>query len=72
MSLDDFKARMDYLYQRVVESDKADGVDRIYFPGEIEQLTQDERERTGIPLVRAEIDALNEVARQFGVEGIEV
>lgn len=72
MSLDDFKSRMDYLYQRVVGSDKADGVDRIYFPGEIEQLTQDERERTGIPLVRAEIDALNEVARQFGVEGINV
>ncbi|KAI1809642.1 Malate/L-lactate dehydrogenase [Poronia punctata] len=66
MSLEDFRGRMDYLYQRVVGSDKAAGVDRIYFPGEIEQLRQEEREKTGIPLVQAEIDALNEEARRVG------
>ncbi|GKT91249.1 malate/L-lactate dehydrogenase [Colletotrichum tofieldiae] len=66
MSLDDFRERMDYLYQRVVGSDKAAGVDRIYFPGEIEQLNQQERERSGIPLVQAEIDALNEEAERVG------
>ncbi|KAH9893016.1 Malate/L-lactate dehydrogenase [Xylariomycetidae sp. FL2044] len=72
MSLDDFRGRMDYLYQRVVESDKAAGVERIYFPGEIEQLTQDEREKTGIPLVQAEIDALNEEAHKVGKPSIVV
>ncbi|KXJ96459.1 putative malate/L-lactate dehydrogenase [Microdochium bolleyi] len=73
MSLDEFKGRMDYLYQRVVHgSDKAAGVERIFFPGEIEQLTQEERERTGIPYVRAEIDALNEVARSVGAGEIKV
>ncbi|KAI2638598.1 Malate/L-lactate dehydrogenase [Xylaria nigripes] len=66
MSLEDFRERMDYLYQRVVGADKAAGVDRIYFPGEIEQLTQEEREKTGIPLVQAEIDALNEEAKKAG------
>ncbi|KAF6805620.1 malate l-lactate, partial [Colletotrichum musicola] len=66
MSLDDFRERMDYLYQRVVGSDKAAGVERIYFPGEIEQLAQQEREKTGIPLVQAEIDELNEEARKVG------
>ncbi|KAI1328982.1 Malate/L-lactate dehydrogenase [Xylariaceae sp. FL0255] len=66
MSLKDFRERMDYLYQRVVGSDKAAGVDRIYFPGEIEQLTQQEREKTGIPFVQAEIDALNEEAKKVG------
>ena len=59
MSLDEFRERMQYLYERVVTSEKAAGVDRIYFPGEIEQLAQQEREKTGIPLVQAEIDALN-------------
>lgn len=59
MSLDDFRERMQYLYERVVGSEKAAGVDRIYFPGEIEQLAQQGREKTGIPLVQAEIDALN-------------
>ncbi|KAJ1338631.1 Ldh family oxidoreductase [Microdochium nivale] len=72
MSLDDFKARMDYLYQRVVGSDRAAGVERIYFPGEIEQITQQERERTGIPYVQAEVEALNEVARRVGAGDIVV
>ncbi|KAI1175588.1 Malate/L-lactate dehydrogenase [Nemania sp. FL0916] len=66
MSLEDFRARMDYLYQRVVGADKAAGVDRIYFPGEMEQLRQEERGKTGIPLVQAEIDALNEEAKRVG------
>ncbi|KAI1636375.1 Malate/L-lactate dehydrogenase [Biscogniauxia mediterranea] len=72
MSLDEFRERMDYLHQRVVNSDKAAGVDRIYFPGEIEQLTQEERQRTGIPLVQAEIDALNEEAKRVGKPGLVV
>ena len=70
MGLDDFKARMDYLYQRVVGCEKMAGVDRIYYPGEIEQITQDERLKTGIPYVQAEIDALNQEAEKVGVEKI--
>lgn len=72
MSLDDFKARMDYLYRRVVDSEKMVGVDRIYYPGEIEQLTQEERMKTGIPYVQAEIDALNKEAERVGAEKIVV
>ncbi|KAK1963940.1 malate/L-lactate dehydrogenase [Colletotrichum sublineola] len=68
MSLEDFRERMDYLYQRVVGSDKAAGVERIYFPGEIEQLNQQEREASGIPLVQAEIDALNKEADRVGAQ----
>ncbi|KAK2023147.1 malate/L-lactate dehydrogenase [Colletotrichum zoysiae] len=68
MSLDSFRERIDYLYQRVVGSDKAAGVERIYFPGEIEQLTQQEREVSGIPLVQAEVDALNEEAERVGAQ----
>ncbi|KAI0204616.1 Malate/L-lactate dehydrogenase [Astrocystis sublimbata] len=66
MSLEDFRGRMDYLYQRVVGADKAAGVNRIYFPGEVEQLRKEERERTGIPLVQAELDTLNEEAERVG------
>lgn len=72
MSLDDFRDRMQYLYDRVVGSDKAAGVDRIYFPGEIEQICQREREKTGIPLVQAEVDALNEEARKVSAEPLVV
>lgn len=68
MSLNDFKERMDYLYQRVVGSEKMHGVERIYFPGEIEQLKQVERLRDGIPLVAAEIEELNAEAKRVGAK----
>lgn len=67
MGLDEFKERMDYLHQRVVGSDKMHGVGRIYFPGEIEQLREVERLRDGIPMVSAEIDALNMEAAKVNV-----
>ena len=66
VDLEDFKSRMDYLYQRVVRSDKMAGVDRIYFPGEIEQITYEQRLKTGIPYVKAEIDALDKEAERVG------
>ena len=70
MSLEDFKKRMDYLYQRVVGCEKMHGVERIYFPGEIEQLRHEERLRDGIPLVDAEIEALNAEATLVGAKPI--
>jgi LDH2 family malate/lactate/ureidoglycolate dehydrogenase len=72
MSLEDFRARMDYLYKRVVDSEKMAGVDRIFFPGEIEQTTEETRKRDGIPYVQAEIDALNEEAEKVGADRIKV
>jgi LDH2 family malate/lactate/ureidoglycolate dehydrogenase len=67
MGLEEFKERMDYLYQRVVGSERMAGVDRVYYPGEIEQITHDERLRNGIPYVQGEIDALNREAERVGV-----
>ncbi|KAH8591755.1 Malate/L-lactate dehydrogenase [Bisporella sp. PMI_857] len=67
LDLNEFRERMSYLYQRVVGSDKAAGVERIYFPGELEQIAQTEREKTGIPYVKAEVDALNKEARKVSV-----
>lgn len=72
MGLEEFKERMDYLYKRVVESDKMAGVDRIYIPGEIEQLTEVARLDEGIPYVQAEINALNYEADKVGASKIKV
>ncbi|WEW61501.1 hypothetical protein PRK78_006991 [Emydomyces testavorans] len=71
MSVEEFKERMDYLYRRVVECDKMSGVERIYYPGEIELLMARQRAEEGIPYVRAEIDALNQEADLVGVKHIE-
>lgn len=72
MSLDEFRERMQYLYERVVSAERADGVDRIYFPGELEQLQQQKREKTGIPLVQAEVDALNAEADKVGAKRLQL
>ena len=72
MTLEEFKERMDYLYKRCVGCEKMAGVDRIYFPGEIEQLTEETRRKEGIPYVEAEIQALNEEAEKVGAGKIKV
>lgn len=72
VSVDEFKQRMDYLRQRVASSEKMAGINRIYMPRELEQLTQEERTRSGIPYVEAEIEALSEEAERDGSYGIKV
>ncbi|KAK5704831.1 hypothetical protein LTR97_001940 [Elasticomyces elasticus] len=72
MSVEDFKERMDYLYKRVVGCEKMAGVDRIYFPGEIEQLTEEKRRQEGIPYVDAEVVALNAEAEKVGSEKLKI
>ncbi|KAE8325377.1 Malate/L-lactate dehydrogenase [Aspergillus sergii] len=71
LGLDEFKSRMDYLFRRVTQSERAPGTDRVYFPGEIELLNQDQREKTGIPYVEAEIKSLNEEARRVGSKELQ-
>jgi LDH2 family malate/lactate/ureidoglycolate dehydrogenase len=72
MTMQEFEERMDYLYKRVVESEKMAGVDRIYFPGEIEILTEEKRLVEGIPFAEAEIAGLNKEADRVGVEHLKV
>lgn len=67
VSGDDFRERMKYLYERVVGSEKMNGVDRIYFPGEMEIARREERLEKGIPYVKAEIETLNKEAESAGV-----
>ena len=70
MGLNEFRDRMQYLYERVIGSETADGVGRIFFPGEMEQIEQQKRLTQGIPMVQAELDALNKEAQEIGVEAL--
>ncbi len=63
---------MEYLYQRVVNSEKMANVDRIYFPGEIELLNKEQRTADGIPFTDAEIENLNKEAALVGVERLQI
>lgn len=64
MDLKEFRDRMQVLYDKVHDSSKMAGVDRIYLPGEMEQLTEQQRKRDGIPFKLGEIDSLNTEARR--------
>lgn len=70
MSSEEFKNRMKYLYERVVGSEKMNGVDRIYFPGEIEITRREERIKSGIPYATAEIETLNKEAEAAGIAAL--
>lgn len=72
MSNAEFRERMDVLYRECVGCEKMDGVDRIYFPGEIEQEVEVERRSNGIPFVEAEVQALDKEAGEVGVESLRV
>jgi LDH2 family malate/lactate/ureidoglycolate dehydrogenase len=72
MTIEEFKGRMEYLYQRVVESEKMAGVDQIYFPGEIEMITEERRLVEGIPFAEAEIASLNKEADLAGIEHLKL
>lgn len=72
MSSAEFRERMDVLYRKCVGSERMKGVERIYFPGEIEQEVEAERRRDGIPFVQAEVEALDKEARAVGVEALRV
>jgi LDH2 family malate/lactate/ureidoglycolate dehydrogenase len=69
--IDEVRARMDVLVQRVRDCPKAEGFDEILMPGEIEARTAVKRARTGIPY-GAEIEALQAEAKRAGVAPLAV
>lgn len=62
-----FRGYMDTLIRDVRSSERAEGVERIYMPGEIEHLRMDERLRTGIPLDGALVDELERQGDAVGL-----
>ncbi len=63
---DAFCQRADDLARAVRGAEPADGVERVYLPGEGEWLLSEERRRTRLPVARATIAALDAVAEELG------
>jgi LDH2 family malate/lactate/ureidoglycolate dehydrogenase len=63
-----FAARMDTLVERVKANPPAAGFDEILIPGEIEARKEEERLRTGIPYLAADIEPLLAEADAAGIE----
>lgn len=66
--LDEFKAAMDDLIQRLKESPKAEGQTRIYIHGEKEFEAAERFAQEGIPLDKKVVANLKAIAQEFGVE----
>ena len=67
LPLADFRQRVDELIRDMRSCETAEGVERIYAPGEIEHLQRLENLRTGIPVAESVILELESFGRDFGM-----
>jgi len=67
MDLPEFTAGMDRAIREIKTSAKAEGVKRIYIPGEIELETKAERLATGIPIPGAIVKDFEALGRELGL-----
>ena len=64
---DVFKSRVKEWLATVIDVPKQEGVDRIYFPGEIECENYKTRSKTGIPLEDVTVESFKRVAQKFSL-----
>ena len=64
-SQEEYLHRMDLLLNRVRTSEPAAGVEKIYTPGETEQLKEEEQRAKGIPFSQSEVEALHMLAKDW-------
>jgi len=69
---DDVSARMDKLITMVVGAKLAEGVEKIYLPGEIGQSTAEKRRLGGIAVSAPVLANLNKVAVELGIAPLSV
>ncbi len=67
MDLQEFQARMDSAIREIKACDKADGVVRIYIPGEIELETRAKRLAEGIPIPEVVVAEFRTLGRELGL-----
>ena len=67
MPASEFRARVDALIRDVHDTERAEGFERVYVPGEIEGIVRDRRLERGIPLADGVLTTLDRVAAAAGV-----
>jgi L-2-hydroxycarboxylate dehydrogenase (NAD+) len=66
-SADAFKKEMDRVIREIRESERMEGVERIWLPGEMEHLKVQERTANGIPVAPAVVDELRKLAGELNL-----
>ena len=62
-----FQLRMSEWVHTIQNVEKANGVDKIYLPGEIESDTKAERLQLGIRYLSSDVHALNRLGHSLGI-----
>ncbi len=65
--LENFTARMESVIEELVNAPKADGVSKIYYPGEIEFISEAKAYAQGIDLPDASVAELERAAKMLGM-----
>ncbi|KAL2789213.1 Malate/L-lactate dehydrogenase [Aspergillus keveii] len=71
-SVDELKARMDTLVQRVHGVAPAPGFEEVLFPGEPEYRLEEQRRKEGIPFAEAEKVMFAEAAEKYSIPGLSL
>lgn len=66
--LDEFTAKIDETIRKIRSSKTADGVDRIYLPGEIEWHNQQKFLKEGLPIHKEHFQDLIKLGEELGIE----
>jgi LDH2 family malate/lactate/ureidoglycolate dehydrogenase len=65
---DEFRNSITILVSEILNSPRAPGVSRIYLPGEIEWLKQQERLKSGVPVPPEVLEELRHLAAELGAQ----
>jgi LDH2 family malate/lactate/ureidoglycolate dehydrogenase len=68
MPFAEFLSRLDKLIAEIRASELRPGVERIYLPGEIEHLREQEKNEFGVPMDQAVLDTLKQLADDLNIE----
>lgn len=67
-----YYASVKQLVSYIKDSKKAEGVEEIYLPGEIEFMKEKRNKENGVPLEEQTFLKLNELAKELNIDGLEV
>lgn len=68
MPLEKFKYRMDSLIRYIKESPKAQGVDKIYLPGEMELEREEKARKEGVILADLVLESLKKITKDLNIQ----
>ena len=65
--VDEFKSEMDRIIREIRDSERMEGVDRIWLPGEMEYERVRERRKSGVPVALSTIQQLRRLAAELNL-----